>query len=198
MKMRWLSMFAMMMVVTSVAMAQEETLISGTLESGGFGGPVVKFSQVKNEFAVFVGGYGGWLINHSLLIGGGGYGLVNDIEVKEIVADQKTYLNLGYGGFMLEYFTSPQKLFHFSFQTLIGAGGVSYRDRDGGQVYANGNDDGFFVAEPAVNVVLNVTHGFRIGLGASYRYINGVDLPEYKGSDLSGATVHASFMFGKF
>ncbi len=198
MKMPMLLLLVLIMFMSSVAVAQEETLISGTLVSGGFGGPVVKISQVKDDFAVFVGGYGGWLINHKLLIGGGGYGLVNDIEVKGFVSDWKTYLNLGYGGFMLEYFTSPQKLFHFSMQTLIGAGGISYRNHEGGQIDADGNDDSFFVIEPAVNIVLNVTHGFRIGLGASYRYINGIEMAEYKNSDLSGATVQASFMFGKF
>jgi len=66
--------FLFLFVLISLpAFGQEETLISGKIENGGYGAPVVKFSTVKNNFAVFVGGYGGWLINHSFMIGGGVY-----------------------------------------------------------------------------------------------------------------------------
>ena len=61
--------------------AQEETLLgSSEVTHGGFGGPVIKYTQIKGEPAVLVGGRGGWIINHTFIIGGGGYGLVNDIK----------------------------------------------------------------------------------------------------------------------
>jgi len=67
----------LLLFIAGIARAQEEeTLLGGGFESGGYGGPVVKFTNVKGEFAVMAGGYGGWLINHSLMLGGGGYGLV--------------------------------------------------------------------------------------------------------------------------
>jgi hypothetical protein len=61
--------------------AQEQTLVgNGEISNGGFGGPVIKYTQIKNEPAILVGGRGGWIINHTFVIGGGGYGLANQIE----------------------------------------------------------------------------------------------------------------------
>ncbi|MBN1426023.1 hypothetical protein JXA88_15850, partial [Candidatus Fermentibacteria bacterium] len=57
---------------------QPETLLKGPIENGGFGGLVVKFSQLADQTAVFVGGRGGWILNHTFVIGGGGYGLANE------------------------------------------------------------------------------------------------------------------------
>jgi hypothetical protein len=64
----------MIMIWTLPVFAGDETLFSGNVEHGGFGGPVVKFTQIKDEFGVLVGGRGGWIINHSFVLGAGGYG----------------------------------------------------------------------------------------------------------------------------
>jgi hypothetical protein len=86
--------------------AQEETLLgSGEVTHGGFGGPVFKYAQIKGEPAILVGGRGGWILNHTFIIGGGGYGLANDIKANNplIIAPgiTKPYLNFGYGGLEL-------------------------------------------------------------------------------------------------
>ena len=60
---------------------QQETLLSGNIESGGFGGFVVRFSEIGGAFAVLAGGRGGWIINHTFVLGGGGYGLANDVAL---------------------------------------------------------------------------------------------------------------------
>ena len=64
------------------AMAQDETLVSGKTESGGYGGPLCKMGQINGETGIFVGGQGGWIINHRFVLGGTGYGLVNDVEIE--------------------------------------------------------------------------------------------------------------------
>jgi hypothetical protein len=58
---------------------EEETLISGGIDSGGFGALVFKFSGVNDQFAGFAGARGGWIINHQFVVGGGGYGLTSNI-----------------------------------------------------------------------------------------------------------------------
>ena len=113
--------------------AQEETLIgNGEITHGGFGGPVIKYTQIKGEPALLIGGRGGWIINHSFVIGGGGYGLVSDIEADNFLTfaplEPIPYLNFGYGGLELEYIIQSDKLMHFTVYTLIGAGGISYRN----------------------------------------------------------------------
>lgn len=182
-----------MLLVATTAWAQEETLFSGKLESGGFGGPVVKMTQFIDKSGILVGGRGGWIINHAFVIGGGGYGLVN-----EITASNDSLLSFGYGGVELEYVHRSNKLLHFTVQTLIGGGSVEYRDKRNKDAQNNDVHDDFFIAEPGVNVILNVSKNFRIGLGGSYRYVTGVSFRGLNNSDLSGPSAVLTFKFGSF
>jgi hypothetical protein len=180
------------------ALSQEETLISGDVEHGGFGGPVVKLTRVNGENAVFVGGRGGWIINHTFILGGGGYGLVTDVKAKTPGPSGQTKIDLGYGGVELEYVASSEKLVHTSFLLLVGAGAVSYKQAD--SAFASGDRDthGFFIMEPAVSVHLNVTAFFRIAAGVSYRYVTGAEGPQSSNADLSGLSGVLTLEFGKF
>ena len=49
-----------------------------------------------------------------------------------------------------------------------------------------------------VNIMLNVTPIFRIGVGASYRAVESLSLPELTNRDLSGWSGNIQFKFGKF
>lgn len=194
-------------VFSGLSFSQEETLLSGKIENGGYGAPVVKFSRVKNNFALFVGGYGGWLINHTFLIGGGGYGLVNKIKGEQSAQYIYGYwddvkIQFGYGGLYLEYIGNSNELIHYSISTLIGAGGVSYGVYNSNLYYLNTdwtrNNSSVFVLEPGINAELNVAKFFRINIGASYRFVNGVDLVGLTNSDLSGPSAGIAFKFGLF
>ncbi|MGE5363953.1 MAG: hypothetical protein ACM3SM_07470 [Bacteroidota bacterium] len=199
-----------LLLSSAVLAQQDETLINGKIESGGYGGPVVKFSQINNEFAVLVGGYGGWLIDHQFMIGGGGFGMASNIKADPSV--QQAYgrgrtlnLEFGYGGLMLEYISNSRALVHYSVSALIGAGGAVYHERssydDNEEILADDDhlpSDGFFVFEPTVNAEMNVTSFFRIAAGASYRYVSGLQLTGLKASDLSSPSVNLTFKFGKF
>ncbi len=187
--------------------AAEETLFSGELSHGGFGGPVVKFSQVNGINSVLAGGRGGWIINHSLIIGGGGYGLVNNIKAPGVYVDGvQANLVFGYGGLELEYISRPNRLVHYSMYMLIGGGGISNTIFDEvGEDYENHHhynhdieNDEIWVIEPALNVTLNVTSFFRISAGAGYRYVTGANLTGTSNSDLSNTAFNLTFRFGKF
>ncbi len=193
-------------VLSASVSAQEETLINGPIENGGFGGPVVKFSQVQNKFAVLAGGYGGWLINHSFMIGGGGYGLVNNIKAPLAAhfyygTPNDLSIEFGYGGLVLEYIGQPDMLVHYSVSALIGAGGVGYGYYPdfNNSFYDNADhSSAFFVLEPAAGAELNVTRFFRINGGISYRLVAGAQLPWISNSDLSSLSGYLTFKFGKF
>lgn len=177
--------------------AQEETLVCGEVESGGFGGPAVQLTQINGEGAVLVGGRGGWIINHTFVLGGGGYGLVTDVSAK--IADTAKglrYLEMGYGGLDLEFIASSNRLVHLSFGLLVGGGGVRYKDER--ITVSNESMDSFFVLEPSAHINLNVTHFFRIAAGVSYRYVNGVNSPITSNTDLSGPSAILTLKFGKF
>lgn len=132
-------------------------------------------------------------------MGGGGYGLVTNIRLNNSFNfnGQPLYLNVGYGGLDLEYVHASPKLIHFSVETMIGAGNVSYTMHN-----FNHNSDlpdqSFFVIEPGLNVMVNVTNFFRFGAGLCYRIVNGVHLNGTNDKQLSDFNGILTFKFGKF
>ena len=176
---------------------EPEVLIEKTTH-GGWGGPVVQISTVRDRTAVFVGGRGGWLIDRRFTIGAGAFGLTNGILAPDAVQvpGQEVELKMGYGGAWLEYVLSPSRLVHVSLGTLVGGGGLSLAVRDGGDL-GSGSDD-FFVVEPAVIAELNLAKHVRANVGAAYRWMSGVDMDGLSTSDVAGFSVIVALKFGKF
>lgn len=187
-------------LLSGPALARDEVLIGGPIDHGGYGGPSLKVAPIKNEAGIFVGGYGGWFINHCFMIGGGGYGLVSELKAPVPGPKGETlYYEMGYGGLILEYVNNSHKLVHFTINTLIGAGGLGYRYKiSEGDWPFNYTDDSFFIFEPGINVELNVSSHFRVGLGAGYRYIEGTQSEGITDEDLSGVYANLTFKFGAF
>lgn len=189
---------AQVLCLTSLGMAidtvprnvGDETLFHGRTRVGGFLGPVIKFSEINNQFAALVGGRAGFIINRALVVGIEGYGLVNEIKVS---TPRNRLLDFGYGGLLLGYVNRSQKLVHLSINTLIGGGGLHYRPD-----YYDEWIDAVFVCEPGADLIINITKHFRIGLGGSYRFVSGVDLPGLDNGDLDGPSASLVFKFGRF
>jgi hypothetical protein len=186
----------MLLVAASLLSAQEQTLISGDIESGGFGGPVVKMTKINGESAVLVGGRGGWIINHTFVLGGAGYGLVTNVNADTFL---RRYMRMGYGGVDLEYIASSANLIHLSIGLLVGGGAIGYKEEDEYYfVNTSHHMDSFFILEPSIQANLNVTHFFRISAGVSYRYISGLKSALSTNNDLSGLSALLALKFGKF
>ena len=159
-----------------------ETLVPSDFDNGFVVAFDDKLSTLDGNFANFAGLHGGWLIDHSFLIGMAGYG----------TTDTQRGFEMGYGGFLVEYFFNPDKLFNYSIRGLIGGGGIeNYGNHHQGPDH---DLDGFFVAEPEARVTLNVLKPFRIGFGLGYRFV-GADSSDL---GLSGPTFSFSFKFGIF
>jgi hypothetical protein len=194
-------------LIVAPALSQEETLLgSGDVDHGGYGALVLKMTSVNDKTGLLVGARGGWIIDHTFCLGVAGYGLATNVEANTVGAFGQGYVNLGYGGVDLEFIANSDRLVHFSIHTLIGAGAVGFRSSWGDDVW---NDlhfdedwyemhDTFFVIEPGVNVDLNITPWFRTSIGASYRYVSGVQSEASSDSGLRGASGMISFRFGSF
>jgi len=197
-------LFALTLLAVALpAMAQQQTLLGGNIyHHGGYGGPVIATTQIgpNSDTAVLVGGHGGWLINHQFIIGGGGYGVVNTIDVDWQETPVPMQMQLGYGGIYLGYIRNPNTLTHFMVDALIGWGGAGIHDKDWenteeDDMYAS---DAFFVLEPGVHLELNVTDFFRVMVGATYRHIEGADVAGLTDENLSGLSGKLTFKFGSF
>ena len=201
--MRYLAFVIALFMCAPGATAQERTVFKDSVASGGFGGPVAKFTSVNDQAALMLGGRGGWVINHSLLIGGGGYGIVTEVDaVNGALADQGPLdLQFGYGGVEVEYRIHPLSVWHLGVSTLVGGGSINYV-RDVGSVAESqehvGESDTVFVVEPGVNAELNITRWFHLNAGITYRVVGGVTQAALRNRDLSGVTGALTFKFGKF
>ncbi len=172
--------------------AQEETLLSGIRikQNGGFGAVSIKFTPIAGQTGTLVGGYGGWLINKTFLVGGGGYGLANAVRTE--TSTTALPLSFGYGGAVFEYIANSDQLLHYGAALLVGGGDVGY-----GQLFDTASST-VFVLEPSVYAELNLTNYARMNFGASYRLVRGVQIPLLSNVDLSGASIVVQLKFGKF
>ncbi len=180
-----------------------KTLLSDDIYSSGYGTVVTQYSRFNKQDAMFLGAYGGWMINHKFMIGLGGYGLVTRHRGFGVnpETNKQNLLRMGYGGLVLEYTFAGNQVIHLTVNTLIGAGGIT----NGYATKTRGNEDwhslsssAFFVAQPGVNIEANITKWFRLGAGGSYRLIAANRLDGISNSDMSSPAVNLSFKFGEF
>ena len=192
------------LLMTTPVWAQDdpgETVTPPASGNGGFGGPVLKVTEIDDKFGLLIGGRGGWVFNHVFVVGGGLYSLLRDVEIEDSGFERD--LEFAYGGLELELIIVPRQRLHLSIQTLLGFGGLTDRtqrfDRFGQfDSRFNGPDDSFLISEQGLNLVWNMKTYMRIGLGGSYRFIRGVELAGLSNSDLRGPSAVLSVKFGRF
>lgn len=179
----------------------DQHLVSmGPVRHGGWGGVDARYTSLMGSDAILTGIRGGWLLNRKVSIGLSAVGNVTTrMNTGHTLPNgREAGLEFAYGGLEFGYITQPAKLMHVSLWTLVGAGGVSYRD----PAFRRGDEeqpvDGFFVAEPMLSTELNISRHFRISAGTSYRYVQGAKLDGMESSDLSGIAYSLMFKFGGF
>ena len=174
----------------------QETLLGGSIHSGGYGGPGLKFTSAGGEMAIMGGGQGAWVINHTVAIGGAGYSLTSDHEVTG--AGGPYELSFSYGGLLLEYIRDADDLVHWYGALIVAHGSFSLTDPTLPDDSDDIEEDGFLVLEPTINAELNITEHFRLAAGVGYRLASGVTSDFLAASDLSGATFNITLRFGSF
>ena len=170
-----------------------QTLFSGNTRISGLGGPTMSFTTVKGQFAHMMGG-GGAVLLGDFWFGGYGEGLTNGIPA----ATGDTRLDFGHGGFWTGYSFMASRPLHPTLSAQIGWGTVGERDYGSPQF----NTDNIFVFNPGLELEMNFTHFFRLGIGVHYRIVTGLN-PELhtsslSNSDFSGPGALLTFKFGWF
>jgi len=178
----------------------------GRTEHGGYGAISFGYTSIDGKPALQTSIRGAWVIDHNIALGFAGYGFMNNLE--KINNLNEYYLGGGYGGFYFEPIILPNSPIHVSFPILVGGGGITsipqnYWDYN----YENFHSDYdvFLVFEPGVELEINMVKFFRIGLGASYRFTNGVILnyatdlqSPVPQNVLDGFNFYLNLKFGKF
>ena len=155
---------------------------SATQSIGGFGAFETGYTRVNNLDAIYIGGRGALLINHSLAIGAGGKGFISESVYDNNLQNDYEYSG-GYGGLIIEPILAWRQPVHVTFPIMVGAGGISYIKHWGEYDYENSYIDedsyAFFVFEPSVEIEFNIIKWMRLAITGSYRYTSDIDL-EYK------------------
>lgn len=189
------SLIAMTVLASGQTMAKDTLIDLDNARVGGFGGLQFKSSHIQDQQTFEIGGIGGVTFTsgkHSVMFGGGGFGLVNELDWGTSASNEK--LEVGYGGFIVGYTYMPEALVHVETQLLLGAGGASVVDPyDSSYVTQNGS---FLITELMTQVEVNVTDFVEIGLGASYRKVSDPGISGLKARDLSKPGFFVTFQFG--
>jgi len=173
-----------------------------SLSHGGYASLSVGYSEVNDKNAYNTGFRGAWIIGHTFAIGIGACGFSNDLNIDNVPGAHEYGLRGGYGGLLMEPILLPKFPVHLSFPILLGAGGVEYVNS-----YYNDNfdrftyvedSDAFFVAEPGVELEMNLLKFVRLAIGASYRFTKDVNIENEKHDVLNGYNFGLALKFGKF
>jgi hypothetical protein len=195
---------AMTLIVSATAAAQQPASGAtqnppaegtiGRIESGPLIAPDAKFTQVNDRSATLLGAYGGWMTEHTILIGAGGYWLANDARDFE----------LAYGGGVVEWLVHGERSIAFGVRGLVGGGSSTLSGTAGdlfdvttvqsapqfsrggrhGRPHVPNNQpispstlvvahDDFFIAEPQGIVSMRATRWLHVDAGVGYRLIAG-------------------------
>ena len=154
------------------------------IHSGVMFAPEVKASRFDDQIKPLIGGSIGWVSDETFFFGGGGYWMPEYGH-----SDRE----LGYGGFVMQWFALNSDRVGLSAKVLLGGGWATLPSTVTQYVYpqpdprAGRNQplpppqlvtslvhvhDHFFVAEPEVNARIAFSRNVRLALGAGYRFAN--------------------------
>ncbi len=184
---------------------QIKTVFGRGSSSGGYGALSNKFTTINGQYANLAEVYGGWYINHWFMLGIGAAAVTNNLPVPtKYSADPARNLSYEYGqfGLMTEYVIGSGRTVHLAFSLFAGAGVTVQYERFGYIDYSHSrqirDENWFFVAEPGVQVEINILRWMRFSPGVSYRATAGSNGIGLKDSDLSNVSYNATLKFGRF
>jgi hypothetical protein len=153
-----------------------KTLLGRNRSGGGYGSFTAGYSTIDHKHAILFGGRVSWIASHSIGIGFGATGFINEFHYEPSL-DKEVFLTGGYGGLCIEPILFPRSPVHLSFPILLGAGGISFisKDKDFNNNFIE-DSKAFLIIEPSVELELNLTKFFRLAFGVSTRYPTAFDV----------------------
>ncbi len=169
--------------------------------NSAFGAPVIKFTSLAGQSSVMFGGRFGWMINKSIVLGGGIYGLVSKVKtgMTDPISGQDVLLGFNCGGLEFEYVFLSEKPVHFSIDMLFAGGGITYSVTNKSVDHTSYFSQNLLLWEPQFNIEYEVVDWLHLAAGVSYRIIT-----SYKGyysisqDDLKGFSGLITFKFGRY
>ena len=184
-------------VAAQTAQTERGPMVVERARDGLTAAPVFRFGKVDDENRVLVGGEAGWVFDQRLMVGAGGYGMVNG-GPDEVI---------GYGGVIVAWqFLPASSPIRFGVKTLIGGGTATLPADLGtlppGVLPGRGSvrpgtrilvRDDYAVFEPEFTVTIRMSDLVHVSVGAAYRTPAGAGLLDDR---LNGPTASLAVHFG--
>ncbi|WP_034042381.1 hypothetical protein [Wocania ichthyoenteri] len=164
--------------------------------------------KLENEWASFTSLKLAYVANRKLEIGFVGTFFFSEVPNKMGIYRGDEALLIGsYGGLHLEPILFGNKFISVSFPVLIGGGAITLleeREQGGYEFtsdeYENGkfDFDHFFIIEPGVNLLYNISRFVQIETGIKYRFSEKYNVPFYGKGDMSGFSAGLGIKIGIF
>jgi hypothetical protein len=155
------------------AQAQSGPLLLQPVNSGFVFTPEVKFTPVNHSTGTMVGGYGGWLLDDTFLLGAAAYWLTNG----------KNGTDMWYGGLIAGWMVPLGEAVRVGGRGLVGWGSASipyqysYPAYDHGSHHAPAGSywtwagTSFFVFEPQATAAIRLTRSVSFDIAGGYRVV---------------------------
>ena len=158
-------------------------LFDSDVKFGSYGGIRARLAFVNGKANFMVGTGSSFVLNDTFSMGG-----VNYFTVGEIGSNLAEYR---YAGIAVETLLVTDAIVRPAITLLLG-GGLA---REKG---LTGNESGFFVMEPEINLQIKLLNFMRVVTGGGYRLALGSQLKNLSDSQLGGFSGHISFRFGRW
>jgi hypothetical protein len=174
---------ALALMTTTSVFAGRTALVDHTDKWNLFSRFDLSYTQIDSSDALMGGLKVGGLLNDRLGIGLAAKTVLGEVETESPSLLDIENTDFWYGGLYTEYVFNPDSLIYFSVDLTLAGGQLNVERTAGGE-----DSTTVFVAEPGINALINITETFMFGIGAHYRLVQNVIMPELENEDLSGVS----------
>ncbi|MCK0192082.1 hypothetical protein [Arenibacter sp. F20364] len=147
---------------------------------GVYLGLTTHYGEIDDKDSYFTSFKVAYVANQQFEIGFIGTFFYSDQNIYRGISSYDEDLIGGYGGLHLEPIFFSKNLVSLSFPVLIGAGGMGYIDdnyshNDFDEDEFEDNAQAFFIVEPGINALFNISRYLQLEAGVKYRISNKVN-----------------------
>lgn len=170
---------------------------------GFYFGWTTKPTELNNQLGISTGGEFALSFGRKLNLGVAAYGLISPVQSNSFdVNGDILYYDMAYGGFLIEPVIGSTKMVHLTIPLLLGTGGMTYHtavnDWSNWDNHYNFSSGIFFVAEPGLNLELNLFKWMRFHAGVGYRFCGPGYYAVPANNELSGWSGNVGLKLGLF